>query len=166
MLGPGVVGGGMGPDPLLGLYGAECSSVFVNLGEGTVVPMGGCGGSGSGCDVNGQLGICTMSLAPLDRSATSGNNSRGPQAPNVSPQPTLKFKPPSWRNFTHEFLPCYGAQLTANFFVGDGLVGTTGAVALTAVKPIFGAPVFAIWVGLNAFRAGSACALASRGYYQ
>jgi hypothetical protein len=88
------------------------------------------------------------------------------QAPQISPQPTLKFKPSSWHNFTHEFLPCYGVQLTANFFTGEGLVGTTAGVALTVGKPIFGAPVLAIRAGINAFRAGAACAVASRGYYQ
>jgi RHS repeat-associated protein len=96
-----------------------------------------------------------------------GNSSGTPQQPKVSAQPTLKFKPPSWQNFTHEFLPCYGAELYNNFLGTDDQTWVTvGTVALTVKSPWIGGPLLVVWTGINAFKAGSACAVASRGYYQ
>ncbi len=96
-----------------------------------------------------------------------GNSSGGPQKPKVSAQPTLKFKPPSWHNFTHEFLPCYGGQLLGNFLGDEDRGGTTAAaVALAVTVPKLGGPLLVLWTGLNAFKAGSECAVASRAVYQ
>ncbi|MFI5059357.1 MAG: RHS repeat-associated core domain-containing protein [Candidatus Acidiferrales bacterium] len=107
-------------------------------------------------------------VCPIQQS----KNSSGPSAPGgntsgtVRATPKLQFKPPSWHNFTHEFLPCYGSQLIGNLFTGDGLVGTGAAVALTVTKVTVGGPVLVVWTGINAFKAGAACAIASRGYYE
>jgi len=100
---------------------------------------------------------------PLLGMAGGGNSTGGG---TVRAAPKLKFKPPSLQNFTHEFLPCYGAQLIGNFFTGDGLVGTAAAIALTVTKRAVGVPVLLVWTGINAYRAGAACAIASRGYYE
>jgi len=96
-----------------------------------------------------------------------GRGNTSGQAPQIGPQPTLKFKPPSWQNFTHEFLPCYGAQLLDNFVGSTGKTWVTlGTVALTVKKLSTGGPLLVVWTANAAFKAGSACALASRGYYQ
>lgn len=93
----------------------------------------------------------------------SSGNSGG----TVRATPTLTFKPPSWHNFTHKFLPCYSGQLLNNFVGSDGKAGVTaGTVALAVAKPVLGGPLLAVWASLAAFQAGSACAIASRGYYQ
>jgi hypothetical protein len=84
----------------------------------------------------------------------------------VRATPKLTFKPPSWHNFTHDFLPCYGTQVIANLFTGDDLVGTVAAVALTAKSPLIGGPVLVDWTGINAFKAGAACAITSRAVCQ
>jgi hypothetical protein len=94
-------------------------------------------------------------------------SSGGGGGSTVRATPTLKFKPPSWQNFTHEFLPCYGAQLVDNL-VGDDdkALVTFGTVALTVAKPLLGGSLLVVWTGIAAFSAGSKCAVASRGYYQ
>ncbi len=96
-----------------------------------------------------------------------GGSSGGGGGSTVRATPTLKFKPPSWQNFTHKFLPCYGAQLVDNL-VGDDdkALVTFGTVALTVAKPLLGGSLLVVWTGIAAFSAGSKCAVASRGYYQ
>lgn len=141
------------------IYMPEWATIFVDVWA----PFE---GDPSSCPTGMNCGFGPWSSGSGTGPGGSGGGGSSGQVPQIGPQPTLKFKPPSWHNFTHEFLPCYGAQLTANFFTGDGLVGTAAGVALTVAKPIFGAPVLAIWAGINAFRAGTACAVLSRGYYQ
>jgi RHS repeat-associated protein len=112
---------------------------------------GSCGGGGSGS--------CPPPLV------CSGDSSG--QAPQIGPQPTLTFKPPSWQNFTHDFLPCYGAQLIDNFVGNKGKAAVTaGTVALTAKNPLLGGSLLVVWTGINAFKAGAACAVASRAVYK
>jgi hypothetical protein len=94
-------------------------------------------------------------------------NSYRVQPPTLMATPTLKFKPPSWQNFTHDFLPCYGGQLLGNFVGNDDRATVTfGTVALFSLKPFIGGPLLVAWTAVNAFKAGSACALASRAVYQ
>jgi hypothetical protein len=116
----------------------------------------------------GNIGLLSLLGAPPSTGGGGGNTSGpdGPQKPTVKATPTLKFKPPSWQNFTHEFLPCYGGQLLGNLLTGDGAVGTVGTVALTVAKPLIGGPLLLVWTGINAFQAGAACAFASRAVYQ
>ena len=99
-------------------------------------------------------------------SGSAGGNNSG-QAPQIGPQPTLTFKPPSWQNFTQDFLPCYGAQLLDNFVGNKGKAAVTaGTVALTAKNPLLGGSLLVVWTGINAFKAGAACAVASRAVYK
>jgi len=146
---PGI---GLGADPWFALnpfgLGMPSCFPFFDNGAGNIIYAGTCGGGDSG---------------------TGGGpaNNGTQQVPKVIPQPMLKFKPPSWHNFTNEFLPCYGAQLLNNFVGSDDKAGVTaGTVALTVAKPVLGGPLLVVWTSLAAFQAGSACAVASRGYYQ
>ncbi|HXN53933.1 MAG TPA: RHS repeat-associated core domain-containing protein [Candidatus Acidoferrum sp.] len=86
----------------------------------------------------------------------------------VSATPKLTFKPPSWDNFTHEFLPCYGAELYNNFLGNDDRTWVTaGTVAALKLKnPWAAGAALVVWTGTNAFQAGSACAVSSRAVYQ
>jgi RHS repeat-associated protein len=84
----------------------------------------------------------------------------------VMPTTKVTFRPPSWSNFAEDFLPCYGSQLLSNFLVGKSAVGTVATVALFVTKPWAGVPALAVWTGINAPKAGMACAYASRTVYQ
>lgn len=95
---------------------------------------------------------------------TGGNTSGGSTA---SPTPKLTFRPPRWQNFTHEFLPCYAGQLLGNFVGDKGKAAVTaGTVALTVKNPLIGGSLLVVWTGINAFKAGAACAVASRAVYE
>jgi len=100
---------------------------------------------------------------------TGGNTSGLSDNPGgtVRGAPKLKFKPPSWRNFTHEFLPCYQGELYNNLMGNDDrALVTVATIALTVVRPPIGAPLLALWTGVNAFKAGAACAYSSRAEYE
>ena len=85
----------------------------------------------------------------------------------VRPARKLRFKPPSWHNFAHDFLPCYGGQLLGNFLGSSGKAGTTtGTLALFVNKPKLGGPLFVLWTFINAHKAGAECAFASRAVYE
>jgi hypothetical protein len=97
----------------------------------------------------------------------SGNDIRGNNSGDgstVRPAPKLTFKPPTLKNFLVDFLPCYGAQVLGNFVGSTGKTWVTmGTVALTATKPLTGGPLLVLWTGINAYKAATACTLASRG---
>ena len=102
-------------------------------------------------------------VAGLNGVGDGSGNSSG----TVRATPKLKFKPPSWQNFTHEFLPCYGAQLLDNFVGNDDKTLVTIATGiLTLSKPLIGGSFLVAWTGRNAFKAGAACAFASRAVYE
>jgi RHS repeat-associated protein len=86
----------------------------------------------------------------------------------AGPTPKLTFKPPSWKNFTHEFLPCYGARLYNNFLGNDDRTWVTaGTVAALKLKnPWAAGAALLVWTGINAFDAGSKCAVASRAVHK
>jgi hypothetical protein len=84
--------------------------------------------------------------------------------PNVHDNSTPRPNPPSWGNFVHRFLPCFGAQLINNF-VGDDdkttVTLTTNIAAIATGSPIaIGAA--ALWDAQAELRAGIACATISR----
>ena len=92
---------------------------------------------------------------------------RVPMPSKISATPTLTFRPPSWSNFAHDFLPCYGAQLLYNFLgTDDQAAVTAGTVALMVTRPKLGGPLLALWAGINGPKAGAACAFASRAVYR
>jgi RHS repeat-associated protein len=160
---PGTGGGGPGPfgPPILVGLTYTCTDFF-NDGAGFFVSMGGC--DGAGCTVNGQPGICATSAARFDSGGSGGGNRSDT---TITATPTLKFKPPSLKNFTFDFLPCYGSALLGSFLGNDSKAGATaGTIALFWKRPKLGGPLLAIWSTVAAFNAGSACAVASRGYYQ
>lgn len=91
----------------------------------------------------------------------------GGQAPQIGPQPKQTFKPPSWQNFTHVFLPCYVGGAYNNFFGDDGKTFVTlGTGIAVLANPLVGGTLFGAWVAVNAFKAGAACAVTSRSVYQ
>jgi len=103
----------------------------------------------------------------LDLSISTAGSGGGNSSGTARATPKLKFKPPSWHNFTHEFLPCYGAQLLDNFVGNKGKAAVTaGTVALTVKNPLIGGSLLVVWTGINAFKAGAACAVASRAVYE
>jgi len=108
-----------------------------------------------------------VQLPSVGGGGNSSNRGSTVQVPTVSPQPTLKFKPPSLSNFIQSFLPCYGAQL-ADHFVGSKDVAevTAGTVALTVKNPWVGGPLLSVWVGMGAYTSATACTITSRGYYE
>jgi hypothetical protein len=96
---------------------------------------------------------------------TSGNASSG--GATVRATPKLRFKPPSWDNFTHEFLPCYAGQVLGNLVGDKGKAAVTfGTIALTVKNPLLGGSLLVVWTGINAFKAGAECAVASRAVYE
>lgn len=68
LLGNGGGGGGLGPWSPTEVGLTNPCPEFFNDGAGFSVYMGDCGGSGSGCTVNGRQGICVTSGALVDRS--------------------------------------------------------------------------------------------------
>lgn len=104
-------------------------------------------------------------LSPGGPGGGGGGNSGG--GATVGATPKLKFKPASWHNFIHEFLPCWSGELVNNF-IGDYEKGavTAGTVAATAKSLPKGGPLLVLWTGINAFKAGAACAVASRAVYE
>ncbi len=139
-------------------------------GFGSILVSGQCEGVKIGTQTQGETCLTTFNVigvsTTLPGTAGLGGTPQS-QAPKVSPQHVLKFRPPTWTNFADEFLPCYGAQLLNNFVGSDGKAGVTaGTIALAVAKPLLGGPLLVVWTGLAAFQAGSACAVVSRGYYQ
>jgi RHS repeat-associated protein len=175
-------GGGLGPTCMVDGVGTDCGQVFHQFFHDDPFEVVKAASTQTGTATNPECPSpddCPKGVSPtipvygnigvLALLSLSGNNSSGPGAPThprVNAAPTLRFRPPSWQNFTHKYLPCYVGQLTANFFTGDGLVGTAGVVALTVAKPVVGGPVSAVWTGINAFRASETCTLASRAVYE
>lgn len=64
--------------------------------------------------------------------------------------------------------PCYGAELYNNFLGNDDRTWVTaGTVAALKLKnPWAAGAALVVWTGINAFQAGSACAVSSRAVYQ
>jgi RHS repeat-associated protein len=176
-----------------GITGELCASNNPNAANctsfGIAVP---CGSIGNGfaaisvIDYGKDPDLCipnpslctTIFLIDLGTGGRGGGNTSGnPRCgappfpscvpPTVSATPKLTFRPPSWQNFTHQFLPCYGGQLLGNFLGNDDQAGVTaGTIALASKLPKLGGPLLVLWTGLNAFKAGSDCAVASRAVYQ
>jgi len=85
----------------------------------------------------------------------------------IKATPQLKFRPLSWKNFTNQFLPCYGGLLIKNFLGNDDNAGVTAAsIALAVLKPKIGGPLLLLWAGVNAVDAGAKCAYTSRAVYE
>jgi hypothetical protein len=74
------------------------------------------------------------------------------------------INPPSWGNFVHVFLPCYGSQLINNFFGSDDKAAITLATNLSVVAAPTPITVIAAgaWDLQATGRAGIACAIIAR----
>jgi hypothetical protein len=117
-------------------------------------------------DIGGTFGSWDFLTYFLAIPQVSGDNNGGNSSGTVRATRKLKFKPPSWDNFIHQFLPCYGAHLADHFIGNDTIWVTGGTIALTVKKPVLGGSLFLVWTGVGAFKAGSVCTIASRGVYE